>query len=101
VTRRPSLRIRYTRQAITDLDQAHAYIARENSTAAAAVANRIHAAIDSLRHLPARGRPGRVPGTRELVVPRTPFLVPYRVAGNHIDILAIMHAARAWPPQFD
>jgi toxin ParE1/3/4 len=99
VTRRPSLRIRYTHQAITDLEQAHAYIADDNP--AAAVASRIRAAIDSLRHTPARGRLGRVAGPRELVVPRTPFIVPYRVAESHIDILGIMHAARAWPPQFD
>ncbi len=58
-------------------------------------------AIERLRLLPAIGRPGRVPGTRELVVPRTPFIVPYRLIGNHIDILAVMHAARAWPAQFD
>jgi toxin ParE1/3/4 len=67
----------------------------------AAAASQARVAVDNLRRMPARGRPVRVPGTRELVVPRTPFLVPYRVAGDHIDILGIMHAARAWPSAFD
>jgi toxin ParE1/3/4 len=43
------------------------------------------------------GRPGRVPGTRELVIPNTPFIVPYRVVGNTIQVLRILHGARPWP----
>jgi plasmid stabilization system protein ParE len=44
--------------------------------------------------------PGRVPGTRELVIPRTPFIVPYRLVGNAIHVLRIFHAARQWPEAF-
>ena len=40
---------------------------------------------------PSLGRAGRVPGTRELVVPDTPYLVPYRVRGMRIEILRIFH----------
>ena len=46
------------------------------------------------------GRPGRVPGTRELVIPRTPFIVPYRLVGNAIHVLRIFDAARQWPETF-
>jgi toxin ParE1/3/4 len=46
---------------------------------------------------PEMGRPGRVPGTRELVVPKTPFIVPYRLVGNTVQILRIFHSARRWP----
>jgi toxin ParE1/3/4 len=49
---------------------------------------------------PAIGRPGRVPGTRELVVPRTPFIVPYRLQRNTLQILRIFHGARRWPERF-
>jgi toxin ParE1/3/4 len=46
------------------------------------------------------GRPGRVPGTRELVVSDTPFILPYRVRDSAVEILAVFHGARQWPEQF-
>ena len=46
------------------------------------------------------GRPGRVPGTRELVVPGTRYLVPYRVTGDTLQILRVYHGARNWPEGF-
>jgi len=49
---------------------------------------------------PEMGRPGRVPGTRELVIPRTPCIVPYRLVGNTIQVLRIFHGARRWPETF-
>jgi hypothetical protein len=35
------------------------------------------------------GHPGRVPGTRELVIPKTPFIVPYRVHNEMLEILGV------------
>jgi toxin ParE1/3/4 len=49
--------------------------------------------------MPHRGRPGRWPGTRELVIPRTPYIVPYRVQGDLIEILRVFHGARRWPEE--
>jgi toxin ParE1/3/4 len=46
------------------------------------------------------GRPGRVPGTRELVIPGTRFIVPYRLQGNTIQVLRVFHGARRWPERF-
>ena len=89
--------VRYARQAIADLEEARAYIAAERPETAEAMAQRIRSAIEGLRQSPERGRPGRVPGTRELVVARTPFVVPYRIAGREIQVLAVLHGARAWP----
>jgi toxin ParE1/3/4 len=43
------------------------------------------------------GRPGRVSGTRELVIPGTPYIVPYRVRGGKLEILRILHATQRWP----
>ena len=88
----------YTRLALADLDHAREYIALDNPEAAAAMAARLREAVDGLRQFPERGRPGRVPGTRELVVPRTPFVIPYRVQGREIHVLAVLHGKRAWPP---
>jgi toxin ParE1/3/4 len=46
---------------------------------------------------PKLGAPGRVPGTRELVIPKTPYIVPYRVRHSTIEIVRVYHASRRWP----
>jgi len=91
--------VRYTRQALNDLESLRNYISQEQPRAAAAMAGLIREAVDGLSRFPERGRPGRVAGTRELVIPGTPFVVPYRVAGQEVQILAVLHGARAWPPR--
>jgi toxin ParE1/3/4 len=87
--------------AIADLTQLRAYIAEDDPAAAQRVALHIVHNIETL--LPANpqiGRAGRVPGTRELVVPKTPFVVPYRIANGAIEVLRVYHGARRWPEQF-
>ena len=86
--------VRHTRQAIADLDEARARIALDRPRAAQAAAARIREAIEGLRPFPGRGRTGRAPGTRELAVPRTPSVVPHRIAGREIQMLAVLHGAR-------
>ena len=51
---------------------------------------------------PALGHPGRLPGTRELVVSGTPYIVPYRVSGRpeRVEILRVFHAARRLPERW-
>jgi toxin ParE1/3/4 len=92
--------LRYTRQALADLDEARAFITLDRPAAAQAIGERLRSAVEALRMFPERGRPGRVPETRELVVPGTPFIVAYRVAGQEIWILGIIHGARCWPSLF-
>lgn len=92
--------VRYTRQALADLDEAREYVALDRPAAAHAIGQRIYEAISGLTQFPERGRPGRVAGTRELVIPGTPFLAAYRISGKHVDVLAILHGARQWPSAF-
>jgi toxin ParE1/3/4 len=49
---------------------------------------------------PAIGRPGRVSGTRELLVPQTRYLIPYRVRRAAIEILRVFHASRRPPKRW-
>jgi predicted transcriptional regulator len=91
-----AVRVRWLRKAIANLDAEAEYIARD-SPAAGRVAARVTHAIEGLRHHPSMGRPGRVPGTRELVVPGGPYVVPYRVRNDSVEILRIFHTSRKWP----
>jgi toxin ParE1/3/4 len=91
------LRIVWFRSAIVDLEEARAYIANDDPRAARRVASAIVGAVDRLAAHPAAGRPGRVPGTRELIVSRTPYVIPYRVREGVIEILRVFHARRRWP----
>jgi len=60
---------------------------------------RIRAVVQRLATTPALGRPGRVAGTRELVVPGTPYIVPYRITGDIVQIITVLHSAQRWPDQ--
>jgi toxin ParE1/3/4 len=88
-------------EAMEDLAALRAYIEKDDPAAARRVALHIVESIETLLcDHPELGRSGRVPGTRELVIPRTPFIVPYRVVGNTIQILRVFHGARRWPETF-
>jgi len=94
------VRIRWLRRAVRDLDAAEKFIAQDNSEAAAKVALTIVKAVSQLKDQPGTGRAGRVPGTRELVIAETPYIVPYRVKNDVVEILRVYHSARKWPDGF-
>jgi len=93
------VRIRWLRTALANLDAEAEYIARDNPAAAARVVKTIVDTVDQLKQYPAMGRPGRLTGTRELVIPGTPYVIPYRVRENAIEVLRVFHPARRWPTQ--
>lgn len=84
-------------RALADLQAAQAYIASDNPKAARRTAQRIVDAVERLAATPMIGRPGRIVSTRELVVAGTPFVIPYRVRNDAVEILRVLHAARRWP----
>lgn len=94
------MRIRWLRAALANLDAEAEYIARDNPSAAQKTVTKVIQAVNELKRFPAIGRPGRVPGTRELVISGTPYIVPYRVRGDAVEILRVFHGARRWPTQF-
>ena len=94
------MKIKWLRKAIRDLDQEADHIANDDPATARLVIQRIHHAVNQLADNPALGHPGRVPDTRELVVPDTRYIIPYRVRPrmNQIEILRVFHTSRK-PPQ--
>jgi toxin ParE1/3/4 len=84
-------------RAISHLADLRAHIARDNPDAAGRVAMALLAAVERLAGLPNLGRSGRVSGTRELVVPGTPYVIPYRLRGDRLEVIAVFHGRQRWP----
>jgi len=93
------MKVVWTRMALADLDNAHGYIVEERPAAAIRTIERVEKAIEALRRHPEIGRPGRVEGTRELIIAGTPFVAAYRVDAKRIEVLAVIHGARRWPDE--
>lgn len=94
------MKLVWTAQAVTDLVEIADYVSEHHPDAAIALRDRLRSVIEGLVDFPMAGRPGRVAETRELVVPGSNYLVPYRVHEGRVEILAIVHAARDWPESF-
>jgi len=91
------MQLRWLRAALLNLDEEAAYIATEDPAAARLVVGRIVTAVNLLVGQPALGKPGRLPGTRELLVPKTRYLIPYRIRADQIEILRVLHTSRKPP----
>jgi toxin ParE1/3/4 len=91
------MQVRWLRKALANLDQAADYIAQDNRAAAAAIVKEAFRLTDLLADNPNMGRPGRVPGTRELVMAHYPYIIPYRIRNGWVEVLRVFHAARRWP----
>ncbi len=96
------MEIKWLRKALKNLDQEAEYIAKDNPEAARLVVQRVHHTISLLRDNPSLGHPGRLPGTHELVIPKTRYIVPYRVRSRlqQIEVLRVFHASRKLPQRW-
>lgn len=94
------MQVRWTRKALANLEEAIQYIAADKPAAAKDVARRIWQATQMLGDQPGIGRPGRVAGTRELVVSGLPYILPYVEKDGAVFILRVMHASMKWPNKF-
>lgn len=95
------MRVSWLRSALSDLDAAVDYIAQENPEAAIQMYAYIRERVSNLAQFPESGRLGRVFGTRELVLDRYPYLVPYRVKNSTVEILRIFHIRRKPPKEWE
>jgi addiction module RelE/StbE family toxin len=95
------MKIVFSPQARDDLREIFLYIASDNPDAARALLKRLRSPIGDLEDTPHIGKPGRVPGTRELAIPGTASIAPYQVSGDQLQILRVYHGARHWPDRFE
>jgi len=94
------MNVKWAKDATRQLAAAHEYVAADNPTAADRLLLRITQAAERLGSHPRVGREGRVRGTRELVIPATPYIVAYRIKGSTVQVLAVLHGKQRWPESF-
>jgi len=84
-------------RAIAHLAHLRSYIAHEDPDAASRTAALLLDAVERLAALPSLGRPGRVTGTRELVVPDTSYVICHKLRRDRLDVVAVFHGRQQWP----
>jgi len=94
------LTIDWTTNAKAQLLRLDDYIFERSPKGAERVVDDIYDAVNLLQNLPFLGREGRVKGTREIVISKTPYVVAYRIQRETIQILAVIHGAQRWPETF-
>jgi len=91
------MNIRWSPEAAVDFAGIVEYIRTQNPAAADRIARTIYDSVTSLESFPQRGRPGRVEGTRELVLAPLPFIVVYRIKQNVAEAVRVLHGSQRWP----
>ncbi len=92
------MRVEWSTRAVSDLKAISEYIEQDrNLETANRITRTIYDAVQSLRAMPHRGREGRVRDTRELLVPRLPYILVYRLLEERIMVLNVVHGAQRWP----
>jgi len=92
--------IRYAADAVADLAALRNTIAQHNPGVARRVADRIVKSVNRLAQHPRLGKPGRVSGTRELAIPKFPYVICYDEQEGDCIILRILHQAMQWPRRY-
>ncbi|HFO5051490.1 TPA: type II toxin-antitoxin system RelE/ParE family toxin, partial [Escherichia coli] len=85
------MEIKWLRKAIANLEAEFRYIAEDDPQAAERFVNEVWRLTQLLKEQPAMGREGRVPETRELILHNYPYIIPYRVRNNIIQVLRVFH----------
>jgi plasmid stabilization system protein ParE len=88
--------LEFAARAFQHIAAAEEFISRENPAAARKVAEAIYKTAEKLETFPDLGKPGRVPGTRELPLAKYPYTLVYRVRPSKVIVYAVMHQARKY-----
>ena len=91
------MRVKWLRASLRDLDAEITRLAQEDPEQAMSIYDRVRSRVEELAQFPESGRPGRVPGTRELVFAGFPYIVPYRVREQEVQVLRFFHTSRKPP----
>lgn len=93
--------LRWSRFSVADRLAIFDYLDERNPQAASANDLAIEKQIERLRRFPMLGKAGRIEGTRELMIKRTPYFVAYQLERSTVRVLRILHTSQLWPPGSD
>jgi addiction module RelE/StbE family toxin len=93
------MRLEWSVFSLADRTAIFDYIEADNPRAAVSVDDRIQTCVEGLAQFPEMGRSGRIEGTRELVASGTPYIAAYRITGDTVRILRVLHGAQQWPDE--
>jgi addiction module RelE/StbE family toxin len=91
------MQVKWLRRALENLDDEAAHITKDSPRVAAEFVVHMRDSAAMLADQPNMGQPGRISGTRELIVTRFSYILPYRVRGDSVEVLRLFHTARQWP----
>lgn len=94
------MKVIWSAASVRHLEEVFEYLGGGSAELATTTRRRILATVMRVAQMPYSGRAGRVEGTREAVVPRTPFIVVYEIGPKAVEVLGIWHGARLWPESF-
>ena len=94
------MKVIWSAASVRHLQEVVEYLQGESAAGAVTIRRRILETVRRVGQMPYSGRIGRIDGTREAVVPRSPYIVVYQVSAQTVDILGIWHGARLWPDSF-
>lgn len=89
--------LEFTARAFRNIAAAEEYIAKDNPAAAQRVVETIYKTSEKLESFPFLGKPGRVPGTREFVLVKYPYIIVYRIRAARIVVYAVLHQSLQYP----
>lgn len=90
-------KVKFSASSLKDLKSIQEYICENNREAAKEVVAHIIEKIETvIVQNPSAGRAGRILRTRELVISKYPYIVPYQVREDVIYILRVLHTSRKW-----
>lgn len=98
-----SLKITWTKRALENLKSEIEFIALKDFSSSLKVLDRVEKAASTLGLFPESGRPGQVNETRELIVMKTSYIIPYYFdkKRNKIVIIRLLHSSRKCPSKFE
>ena len=88
----------WSETAEENLDAIVSYIAHDNLQAALEMDDLLRSAAKGLTNFPKKGKPGRIPGTRELIA-HPSYLLVYTLDDDSLHIVAVLHTSQQWPPE--
>jgi len=91
------MKVIWSATSVRHLRQVVEYLQGESAGGAITIRRRILQTVRRIGQMPNSGRIGRIDGTREAVVPRSPYIVVYQVSDQAVEILGIWHGAQQWP----